>query len=318
MNKIYLCDFSIVVPVYFNEGSLDHLFADIEKEVFRPLSDRTGEVVFVDDGSCDTSFAVLEKLRSQYLDRIRVIKLSRNFGQVNAIWCGLTNARGKVTAVISADGQDPAAMIKQMFDQYFEREKEIVISTRKDRDESEWRKLTSGMFYRIMRKLCFANMPIGGFDFFTLGPRAREALLRNYQQHGFLQGQILRLGFNPCFLEYHRRAREHGKSRWTFAKKLTYLFDGIVGYSFFPLRMMSFVGLFMAVVGFLYALVVFISRLLFGNPVQGWAPLMIVILLMGGGQMLMLGVIGEYLWRTKAQVTAEPPYIIEKILQEDE
>lgn len=316
MDKGEQCDFSVVVPVYFNENSLEPLFSELDREVFQALPDLTGEVVFVDDGSGDQSYAVLQKLRAVHLDRIRVVKLSRNFGQVNAIWCGLTHARGRATAVISADGQDPSEKIREMLDQCCRNGAEIVICTRAGRDESAWRKFSSGIFYWLMHKLCFSNMPLGGFDFFALGAKARAALLTTYQQHGFLQGQILRLGFAPIFLEYHRRVREQGQSRWTFAKKITYLLDGVIGYSFFPLRAMSILGVFMALAGFLYALIVLIFRLAFGNPIQGWAPLMIVILLIGGVQMLMLGIIGEYLWRTKAQVTAEPPYIVETILQD--
>jgi len=316
MDKGKQCDFSIVVPVYFNEDSLESLFSELDKEVFQALPNLTGEVVFVDDGSADRSYAVLQKLRVIHLDRIRVVKLSRNFGQVNAIWCGLTYARGRATVVTSADGQDPAAMIREMLEKCCRGGAEIVICTRAGRDESAWRKFSSGIFYWLMRKLCFSNMPLGGFDFFAFGAKARVALLSNYQQHGFLQGQILRLGFDPTFFEYHRRMREQGQSRWTFAKKLTYLLDGVIGYSFFPLRIMSILGVFMAFAGFLYALIVLIFRLAFGNPIQGWAPLMIVILLIGGVQVLMLGIIGEYLWRTKAQVTAEPPYVVETILED--
>ena len=315
-NSSLRTDYSIVVPVYFNEGSLDALCDELDREVFQRLSDLSGEIVFVDDGSGDESFKVLTDLQQNHSDRVRVVKLSRNFGQINAIWCGLTYARGRATAVISADGQDPAVMIREMLEKCCRDGEEVVICARAGRDESAWRKLSSGVFYWLMHKLCFSNMPLGGFDFFSLGEKARTALLGNYQQHGFLQGQILRLGFDPIFLEYHRRAREQGKSRWTLAKKLTYLLDGVIGYSFFPLRIMSVLGVFMAFAGFLYALIVLIFRLVFGNPIQGWAPLMIVILLIGGVQMLMLGIIGEYLWRTKAQVTAEPPYIVETILED--
>jgi dolichol-phosphate mannosyltransferase len=292
------------------------LFEELDKEVFRQFPDRLGEVLFVDDGSGDESFRVLSDLQRNHPDRIRVIKLSKNFGQVNAIWCGLTHAKGRATVVTSADGQDPTEFIRKMLEENFTNNKEVVICTRKDREESTWRKLTSGIFYWLMQKLCFPNMPVGGFDFFSLGEQARTALLGNYQSHGFLQGQILRLGFDPCMIPYPRRAREHGRSRWTFARKITYLIDGIIGYSFLPLRMMSLAGVLVAFFGFLYAVYIFVARLTYGNPIYGWAPLMIVILVMGGMQMIMLGIIGEYLWRTKAQVTAEPPYIIETILQD--
>lgn len=308
--------FSVVVPVYFNEGSLMSLCEELDREVFQRLSGVVGEIVFVDDGSGDASYAVLEQLQASHPQRVRVIRLSRNFGQLNAIWCGLIHARGRATAVVSADGQDPAEYVREMLEMILRENKEVVICTREDREESAWRKFTSGCFYRLMQNLCFPNMPIGGFDFFSLGEKARVALLRNYQSHGFLQGQILRLGFDPCIIPYTRRARVHGRSRWTFAKKLTYLLDGVIGYSFLPLRLMSLFGVLIALLGFLYALFILLMRITLGNPIEGWAPLMIVILVMGGVQMVMLGIIGEYLWRTKAQVTAEPPYIIESILQD--
>ncbi|VGO18270.1 glycosyltransferase family 2 protein [Pontiella sulfatireligans] len=315
MNESPMMDFSIVVPVYFNEGSLEALYDELDREVFQALSEFAGEIIFIDDGSGDQSYAVMESLQNNHPDRIRAIKLSRNFGQINAIWCGLTHARGRATAVISADGQDPPEYLRKMLLENLREGKEVVICTREEREESAWRKFTSSCFYWFMQKLCFSNMPVGGFDFFSLGTKSREALLRNYQSHGFLQGQILRLGFEPLMIQYTRRAREHGRSRWTFARKVTYLLDGIIGYSFLPLRMMALLGILMALAGFVYALVVLFHRLFFGNPLQGWAPLMIVILVMGGVQMVMLGIIGEYLWRTKAQVTAEPPYIVEAILQ---
>jgi glycosyltransferase involved in cell wall biosynthesis len=311
-------DFSIVVPVYFNEESLWALYHEIEREVFGVISGRRGEVVFVNDGSGDRSFEVLKEIRTAHSDRVRVVSLSRNFGQVNAIWCGLMYARGRATVVISADGQDPASLATTMIKQILEQGEEIVICTRLDREESSWRKWTSGLFYWLMRTLCFSGMPSGGFDYFAMGRKALVALLANYQKHGFLQGQILRLGFKPSVLDYVRRSRVHGRSRWTFSKKLTYLIDGVIGYSFLPLRLMSVVGLTLSAAGFLYALVVLCARLVFGAAIYGWAPLMIVILVMGGVQMSMLGVIGEYLWRIKAQVTAEPPYIVDVVLQDDD
>ncbi len=309
-------DFTVVIPVYYNEGSLRALTDELMSDVLQALPEKNGEILFVDDGSGDRSFSILEELQKEHKQNVRVIKLSRNFGQVNAIWCGLSYARGDVTAVMSADGQDPCSLIKAMLDAYFNDRHQLIICHRIDRNEAAWRKFTSSLFYRLMRRLCFKNMPIGGFDVFALGGRARETLIKTYQHHGFIQGQILRLGFTPHFMESVRRARTHGRSRWTFSKKLTYLLDGVIGYSYYPLRLMSSIGVVVALLGFLYAIIVLIHKLVFGNPIQGWAPLMIVILVMGGFQMIMLGILGEYLWRTKAQVTAEPPFIVEKVIQD--
>jgi dolichol-phosphate mannosyltransferase len=307
-------DYSIVIPVYFNEGSLRELVASIRDEALGKLSDRRGEIIFVDDGSGDASYAVLQALQHEHSEFVRVVKLSRNFGQVNAIWCGLSLAP-KVAVVMAADGQDDPRYALTMLQAHFAGEAEIIIGTRSEREDSLYRRLTSKLFYRLMRVLSFPEMPLGGFDFFLLGDRARRALLACYQHHGFLQGQILQLGFQKTFLPYHRQTRTHGRSRWSFARKLTYLVDGVLGYSYLPIRIMSGTGALCAVFGFIYACIVLFARLVFGNPIKGWAPLMITVLVIGGLQMLMLGVIGEYLWRVFAQVRGVQPYIVENILE---
>jgi dolichol-phosphate mannosyltransferase len=217
---------------------------------------------------------------------------------------------------MSADGQDPPELINNMLRTHFEEGYEIVVYTREGRDESRYRILTSRIFYSLMRRLSFPNMPAGGFDFVLVGRKALEVLLRNQETHPFFQGQVLWLGFRTKFLGYRRRQREAGQSRWTFARKLTYLIDGVLSYSFFPIRAMSLLGIAFALLGFLYAVVVFVTRLFFQTPMKGWAPLMIVVLMIGGFQMLMLGVIGEYVWRTLAQVRSRDPYVIEAVYED--
>jgi dolichol-phosphate mannosyltransferase len=200
-----------------------------------------------------------------------------------------------------------------MLEAHFEEQFEIVACARQGRDESWYRVLSSKLFYALMRKLSFSNMPPGGFDFLLLGRRAREVLLRNQEAYPFLQGQVLWMGFKTKLIKYRRQERKIGRSRWTFGKKITALINGVIGYSFLPIRLMSGMGILMALLGFLYAVSIFVTRIFWGHPVQGWAPLMIVVLIIGGVQMLMLGVIGEYLWRTLAQVRNREPYIIETI-----
>jgi len=304
--------FTIVIPVYYNEESLRELTEGLHREVLQG-HERAGRILFVDDGSGDGSYAVLRALHAEYGDLIRVVKLSRNFGQVNAIWCGLTMAEG-VAVVMSADGQDSPRDARRLLDAYFGQDCEVVVATRSSRDESAYRRWTSAVFYWLMRHLAFPEMPDGGFDFFLVGPRARAALLKRYHYHGFLQGQLLSLGFPRVAIAADRRARQHGRSRWTFSRKVTYLLDGILGYSFLPIRGMSLGGVLVALLGFAYAALIFVKRLLWGHPIEGWTPLMIVILVLGGLQMLMLGALGEYLWRTFAHVRATPPYVIEEVL----
>jgi glycosyltransferase involved in cell wall biosynthesis len=309
-------DFSIIIPVYFNEVVVSVTMESLHREVIEKNQKLTCEVIFVDDGSEDSSFDELIKLQEQYSAIVKVVKLTRNFGQVNAIMAGLSLASGKCVVIMSADNQDPAELVDTMLDSFFNDHIDIVICSRKGRDESPARKWTSSIFYSAIQKISFSNMPAGGFDYVLLSRRAFKVILRNQEANPFFQGQILWTGFKTRFIEYHRRKREIGTSKWTFGKKLTYLIDGIMGYSFIPIRLMSAVGMLVAIIGFVYAVAVFFIKLVWGLPVEGFAPLMIVILVIGGLQMIMLGVIGEYLWRVLAQSRNRDPYIIESVYGE--
>jgi dolichol-phosphate mannosyltransferase len=306
-------DFTVVVPVYFNEGLLADTMRGLHESVLAANPQRRGEVVFVDDGSGDGSLRELLEIRARHPECVRVIKLTRNFGQVSAIRAGMAHARGECAIAMSADGQDPSDLVNEMLSAYFDEGCEVVICARQGRDESAYRVWTSRFFYRLMRRICFPDMPSGGFDFVLLGRRARLAYLRSREAQPFFQGQILWMGFRTRRIEYRRLERRKGVSRWTFARKLTYLIDGVTSYSFLPLRMVSAAGILTAGLGFLYALVVLVNWLVQGHPVKGWTPLMIVVLILGGGQMLTLGIFGEYLWRVLAQVQQREPYLVDRI-----
>jgi glycosyltransferase involved in cell wall biosynthesis len=311
-------DYSIVIPIYYNEGSLRGLLDAILTDVVLANPELKGEVIFVDDGSGDGSFAEMQALRAENPSLVRTIKLTRNFGQVNALLAGYSVAKGKCVVSISADGQDPPRFISQMLTGFFHEGYEVVICARHDREESIYRRATSALFYWIIRKLAFPEMPQGGFDLLLMGRRAMDVFLRNRDANLFLQGQILWTGFKTKVVEYTRQSRTAGKSRWTFGKKVTYLIDGVMSHSYFPIRFMSLTGLITAIIGFLYAGVVLGVWLMRGNPVQGWTPIVILILVLGGTNMVMLGVIGEYVWRTLSQVRNRDPYIIEAVYQEED
>lgn len=308
-----LIDFSIVIPVYYNEVVLTITANALYDSVINRHPDLKAEIIFVDDGSGDGSLKELLTLQEKWPHLIRVIELTRNFGQVNAIYAGLNHVRGRVAIIMSADSQDPAELINQMLSAHLEEEYDIVIATRAGRDESLFRVWTSRIFYRLMRYLSFPEMPEGGFDYMLLSRRVIDTLLRNQEATPFLQGQILWTGYSTKFIDYHRRSRKYGTSRWTFGKKFTYLLDGVLGYSFLPIRLMSLIGGIIAIIGFMYAMVILLIRIFWGLPIEGWAPLMIVILIMGGLQMLMLGMIGEYLWRVLAEVRHREPFVIKTI-----
>lgn len=305
--------FSIVIPVYYNEGVLPITMAALKNEVIDPNTRYACEVIFVDDGSGDGSFAELMAIRDQYPELVKVIKLTRNFGQISAIMAGLSLFTGDCVIIMSADNQDPAQLINDMLRFHFDDQYPIVIATRSGRDESWFRIWTSRIFYRLIQILSFENMPPGGFDYVLLSRQVAAILQRNLESTPFFQGQILWTGFRTKFIAYQRQEREIGKSRWTFAKKFTYLLDGVMSYSFVPIRLMSAIGFIVAIIGFLYAFVIILARLVWNTTPEGWAPIMVVILTIGGLQMLMLGIIGEYLWRVLTQVRNRDLYVIESI-----
>ena len=303
-------DYSIVVPVYFNEGSLHYTAENIFTKVFAAIPELRGEIIFVDDGSRDNSLKQLLEIRDAHPNEVRVVKLSRNFGQVNAIWCGLNKAPG-VAVRISADGQDPAALIVDMLKKHFKDKIEVVVAIRESRDESLWRKWTSGLVYSVIRKLGCKDMPTGGFDFLLLGEHAKKALIRDWQPNTFFQVRVLELGFKREFIPYHREDRKAGVSKWTFSKKLTYMIDGVLGHSYVPIRAISVLGLLFSGISFVLAIFFFVSYFFNPSVIMGWTPIILLILFIGGMQMMMIGVLGEYLWRVLAQTRNATPYIIE-------
>jgi polyisoprenyl-phosphate glycosyltransferase len=310
--------YSIVIPVYYNEGCLIPLMQSLKTAVLDANPDYSGEIIFIDDGSGDGSLQELQQIQKEYPSVVRIIKLTRNFGQGGALLAGYDHAKGECVITMSADGQEPAEMVNEMLKAFFEESYEIVICARAGRDESLYRRVTSHLFYYVMRKVTFKNMPQGGFDFWLMGRRALDAFNRNSDAHSFLPARVLWMGFKTKFLTYRRRERLTGASRWTFAKKLTLLLDGMMAYSFAPIRIMALVGCVFSLLGFVYAGLIMIDTLLLGNPVKGWAPLMIMVLVIGGFQMIMLGVIGEYLWRTLAQVRGRDAYLIDVIYEADD
>jgi polyisoprenyl-phosphate glycosyltransferase len=314
MNKDY--DYSIVIPVFCNEESLEKIFERIIHEIFSRNPTLTGEIIFVDDGSNDASYNKLLDIKRKNTNvNCKVIKLTRNFGQVFAIMAGYEHAQGRCIINLAADLQDPPKIINAMLDYYFNGDIDIVIGVRDSRDESFFRKITSMLFYLLVKKLSFNNMPIGGFDIVLIKQKIKDHILGLNDSDPFWQGQILWTGFKTKFIYYKRQKRLGGKSKWTLSKKIKYLIDGILGYSFFPIRMITISGIIISLCGFIYSIYILVARLYGAEMVYGWAPLMIAILLLGGFQILMLGVIGEYVWRTLSQVRNRPKYIIDEIIE---
>lgn len=304
---------SIVVPVFHNESSLPDLLSQFQTLASRNPSEDF-EFVFVDDGSRDASFDVLCRL-SQTEPRMRVVKLSRNFGSNAALSAGLAHAQGRAVACIAADLQDPPELIDEML-VHWRNGTNIVLAARNGRDEPLLTQLLANTFYALFRRFAIKTMPPEGFDFFLLDRQAVDIINSIQESNVYLMGLILWLGFTPQVVYYRRRAREkrYGVSMWTLLKKIKYFIDGFVAFSYTPVRACSCLGILFSMLGMLYAVLIVIGRLFFAIHLEGWSSLMVAILIVSGVQMLMIGVIGEYLWRNLEETRQRPRFIVEKVI----
>ncbi len=308
-------DVSIVVPVYFNEGSLELLVSSIKNEVISKNNDKSFEMVFVDDGSGDNSFLKLLELQEKNRGLIKIIKLSRNFGQVNAIRAGLHHSKGRATVIMSADLQDPPVLINDMMHHHFNEGHPVVICARESREESKYRVLTSRMYFWILKKLAFKDMPPGGFDYYLINAKVRD-LINKFEDRGTgIKTLIFYAGYKPKFIYYTRRKRRHGKSTYNFSKKFNQLVRLVMSYSFLPIRIISVIGAVTAMIGFIWAAISLYYILFMGMAYRGTRVIFVLILTLSGLQILMTGIIGEYLWRALDQIRNRPKYIIDEIYE---
>ena len=304
---------SIVVPVYHNARSLPEV-ADLLKALAERDPDDDFEFIFVEDGSRDDSFEVLQKLLAED-DRVRIVKLSRNFGSTPAIIAGLNAASGDAVAAIAADLQDPPELIHDMLARWREGNK-VVLAVRQGRDDPGLTTLLSSIFYRLFRRFAISSMPSGGFDFFLIDRQVCDLICRIGETNTYVMGLILWLGFQPVELPYHRKARpvRFGRSMWSLSRRVKYFIDSFVAFSYFPIRIASLLGLALSLLGLLYALLVIGLRVIRGYQPEGWASLMVVVLVVSGVQLFIMGILGEYLWRTLDVARRRPQFIVERTL----
>jgi len=300
---------TVVSPVYNNSESLVELNQRIQNIFIGELKDYSLEIIFVNDGSKDNSLEVLTDLQEQYKN-VRIVSFSRNFGQLYALLAGFRYAKGDAMVCISADLQDRPEMIIEMVTSW-EQKNRVVICYRKERYDSLSSRFFSSVFYNLMRQI-FPNMPKGGFDYLLLDRKPLD-IYNSYQtKHRFFQGDILSLGFKIDFIPYARESRKHGKSQFTFSKRFKFFLDGTITSTHLPLRFMSILGATTAFFGFLYSLVIVYLRIINDLPFKGYAVIVILILMIGGLTMLMLGIIGEYIWRIYGETQKYPIYIVEE------
>jgi dolichol-phosphate mannosyltransferase len=308
---------SIVVPVYHNARSLPRLL-----DAFRALAarhpDDAFQFVFVDDGSGDDSYPVLLEL-ARGEPRVKVVKLSRNFGSNPAILAGLEQATGDAVVAIAADLQDPPELIDDML-ALWRQGRKVVLAARRQRDDPWPGALVADAFYALFRRFAVATMPKRGFDFFLVDRQVCDLINGMDEKNVYLMGLILWLGFEPATIHYDRRGREerYGRSMWSLAKKVKYFIDAFVAFSYLPVRAAALLGVVLSAGGVLYAAVVVLTRFLFAYEAPGWASIMVVLLVVSGAQLLTLGILGEYVWRSLDEARPRPRFIVENIVEGSE
>lgn len=302
---------SIVVPVYFSAPSLPRLFDEMQK--LETTLDQKGldlELIFVDDGSKDDSLQLLLDFRQRRPGTV-VAKLTRNFGAVHCSKTGLRYATGDAALIVAADLQDPPELVPEMVDRWLKGSK-FVICERITRDDPFLSTLYSALYYKLLRLLVIKDYPKGGFDM-ALIDRDLLTHVVNSSKNVFTPLLMYWLGYTPEVIHFHRPARLHGKSGWSFSKKFTAFLDVMLGFSITPIRAISAVGALVSLISFTYGISIVISALLHRIPVEGFATVVTLMAFLQGLIILMLGVIGEYLWRIFDETNKRPETVVEQL-----
>jgi polyisoprenyl-phosphate glycosyltransferase len=299
---------SIVVPA-FNESDVILEFNRRLSLVRQTLSTPT-EVIFVNDGSTDSTFDLLRSLRSAD-PTIGLIDLSRNFGKEIALTAGIDHASGDATVVIDADLQDPPELIPEFVARWCEGDAEVVYGRRSSRaGESYLKKFTSYAFYRVISVLGGRFIPVDTGDFRILSRRAIEALSEMREHHRFMKGLFAWIGFKQVAFTYERDQRFAGTTKWNYWLLWNLSIEGVTSFSILPLKLASYVGLTAALIAICYGLYMFARTIISGNPVPGYPSLLVAILFLGGIQLIFLGVLGEYMGRMFNEVKHRPLYLV--------
>jgi len=298
----------IVVPAY-NESQVLLTFHERISAVLDGMATRA-RVIYVDDGSTDDTWSLMASLAGRD-PRAVALRLSRNFGKEAAMTAGLDAVDADAVVVIDADLQDPPELIPALVAKWREGF-DVVYATRGERDgETRMKKFTSAAFYRVMERLSDTPLPRDTGDFRLLSRRAVAALGGLRERQRFMKGLFAWIGYRQTSVVYHRDARHAGTTKWNYWRLGNLAIEGITSFSAAPLRLATWVGVTAASVAFLYGIWVLLKVLLWGDPVRGYPTLMVVILFLGGAQLLALGVIGEYVGRTYAESKRRPLYYVE-------
>lgn len=304
-------DISVVVPCYNEQGALPFYY-DKMKAVMALLPELSFEIIIVDDGSTDGTLETAKQLAKSD-ERIRYISFSRNFGKEAAMYAGLKNASGKYTAIMDADLQDPPEMLPEMYRVITEEGYDAVGTRRVTRKgEPPVRSFFARKFYKIMSRISKANMVDGARDYRLMNRKYVDALLSLGEYNRFSKGLFGWVGFKVKWLEFENVNRIAGETKWSFGQLFLYSLDGIVAFSNVPLYMASIAGIGSFIAAIAAMIFIIVRRLVFGDPVAGWASTVVIILFIGGIQLLSIGILGLYLSKLYLEAKNRPIYLLDE------
>jgi glycosyltransferase involved in cell wall biosynthesis len=275
------------------------------------------EIVYVNDGSEDATLEVMRRLASSD-GRVAIVDLSRNFGKEIALTAGLDHARGDAVVAIDADLQDPPELIPELVRRWREGY-DVVYAKRTARDgESGLKKLTAFVFYRLIQRISHVRIPQDTGDFRLLSRRAIEALGKLREQHRFMKGLFAWIGYPQAAVPYRREQRYAGKTKWNYWRLWNFAIEGITSFTTAPLKLATYLGLVTALAAFAYAAIIVYKTLAFGDPVRGYPSLMVVVLFLGGVQLITIGILGEYIGRMFDETKNRPLYLVQEYRPADD
>ncbi len=303
---------SIIIPACNEEGNIDTIYSNI-KSIF---GDINFEIIFVDDGSTDKTLSVLEATYRKDPEHVRAISFSRNFGKDAAIYAGLEHASGEYTAIIDADmEQNPSYLLKMLA--FLEKNPEydqVAMTIKKRKAGGALKRFGAKMFYKFINMLSDIKFSNDASDFRMFRTNVREALLSLPEKNRFSKGIFNWVGFNTKLMEYDVGTRTQGTTKFNFKKSVSYAFDGIVGFSIKPLRLATILGMFTSFCGFVYLIYTIVKTIVVGIETPGFATIVCLILLIGGIQLICIGILGEYIAKMFLETKLRPIYIAKKRL----
>lgn len=306
-----------VIPCFNEEQALNFFYDEMVK-VSREIPDVEIEMLFVNDGSSDNTLEVIKKLKAND-DRIKYISFSRNFGKEAAIFAGLSHASGDYVAIMDADLQDPPHLLPEMI-RCAEKESYDIVATKRSnrKNEPPIRSFFAKLFYKIVNRMCDADIVDGARDFQLLNRKVVKAIISMGEYNRFSKGIFGWVGFKKKWIEYENIERVAGKTKWSFFKLFKYAIEGIVAFSTTPLIWSSVIGLLFCFIAFALIVIVIVKTLVFSDPVNGWPSLVCLIMLISGVQLFCMGIIGQYMAKTYLETKKRPIYIISECETENE